>query len=157
MSTRTVVRRGSIAIFAAGVAAGLASVLSACTLLGVGDGASMQGDWVLVAADDADGAFDLTPADVTLSVEGAAISGIAACNRYGSTVVGQIGDSDEQPVRFEGLFQTEMACSDDRIMQLEARYLTALGQVDSGLRIDPDTMVLLGDDVRLEFDLLIDG
>lgn len=157
MSISPIVRRSSAALVAAGIVAGLVSTLSGCTLFGLGDGASMQGDWVLVAADDADGAFDLTPADVTLSVDGAAISGTAACNRYGSTVVGQIGDSDEQPVRFEGLFQTEMACSDARVMQLEARYLTALGQIDSGLRLDADTMVLLGDDVRLEFDLLIEG
>lgn len=153
MSVRTVVRRSGVAL----VAAGIAAMLSSCALPGMGDGADMQGDWVLVAAEDADGAFDLSPADVTLSVAGTAISGTAACNGYGGAVVGRIDDSDERAVQVEGLFQTEMACLDDGVMQLESRYLRALSEVESGLRVDSDTMVLLGDDVRLEFDLLIEG
>lgn len=153
MTIRTIVRRGSVVL----LAAGLASVLSSCSLVGGGDGAEMQGDWVLVAGTDAEGTFDLTPADVTLSVEGASISGTAACNRYGGTVVGRIDESDERPLRFEGLFQTEMACTDDGVMELESRYLRALGAVEGGVRLDSDTMVLLSGDVRLEFDLTTEG
>lgn len=153
MTTRTAVRRSGLVL----VVAGVASIVSACGLLGMGDGGAMQGDWVLVEAEDAEGSFDLTAADVTLSVDGSSISGTAACNLYGATVVGRIDYSDELPVRVDGLFQTEMACLDEKLMQVEARYLRALGAVEAGLRIDSDTMALFSDDVRLVFDLVIDG
>lgn len=146
-------RRGAAAL----LAGALAGLLSACALLGGGDGAQMQGEWVLVAAEDPTGAFDLSPADVTLTVQGSALSGTAACNQYGGTVTGGLDASDERPVSVSDLFQTEMACMGEGVMELEARYLTALAAVESGLRLDDDTMALFGGGVRLEFALLIEG
>ena len=152
MMSRTF-RRGAAAL----LGGALAGLVSACALLGGGDGGQMQGEWVLVAAEDPTGAFDLSPAEVTLTVQGSTLSGTAACNQYGGTVSGGLDSTDERPVSIGALFQTEMACTGEGVMELEARYLTALAAVESGLRIDDDTMALFGGGVRLEFDLLIEG
>ena len=142
--------------------AGLAIALSAttmiagCSALGIGSGAGLGGDWGLVAGEDATGTFDLSIAGVTMLVQGDTVSGTAACNSYGGTVVGSVSEA-EQPLRVEQLFQTEMACLDDGVMELEQRYLNALAAVSSARRVDADTVELIGPSVRLEFDLLVEG
>ncbi|MFN4003026.1 META domain-containing protein, partial [Microcella sp.] len=132
------------------------AVLTACSAFGLGPGAGLRGDWGLVTGEDAAGAFDLSVGGVTMIVDGDAISGVAACNTYGGTVIGSVADV-EQPLRVEQMFQTEMACVDDGVMQLEQRYLDALAAVTSARRVDADTVRLSGPNVVLEFDLLVEG
>ncbi len=153
MTIPPIVRRGSVIIALVGVA----SLLASCAAPAQSGSSPMQGDWVLVSADDAAGALDPNAVDITLTVDGTTIGGTAGCNNYGGTVLGGITDGDELPVSVDGLFQTEMFCDDDGVMQQEARYLQALGEVDSGIRVDADTMVLRGGDVRLEFELVTEG
>lgn len=147
-------RRGRLAAVALTLAS--TAVLAGCSALGIGSGAGLGGDWGLVSGDDPAGDFDLSVADVSMTVQGDAISGVAACNTYGGTVIGSVAEV-EQPLRVEQLFQTEMACLDDGVMELEQRYLDALAAVTSARRINADTVELIGPGVRLEFDLLVEG
>lgn len=156
-TSRTTTRRPARAALAAlALAVSATMMIAGCSALGIGSGAGLGGDWGLVAGDDATGAFDLSIGGITMIVQGDRVSGTAACNTYGGTIVGNVTDT-EQPLSVEQLFQTEMACLDDGVMELEQRYLDALAAVTTARRIDADTVQLTGPDVRLEFDLLVEG
>ena len=134
----------------AAAAALLAVVLASCggTDLGTApDGAiDLEGDYTLVEGRGPDGEVPLVEdSPVTLSIEGEEWGGTAACNHYGGTVT--IAGDD---LTVHGVFQTEMACVDDRIMESERLYLAAFQQVDRYER-DGDRLLLLGDDVELVF------
>jgi hypothetical protein len=154
-TARRTARRGT-ALAAVALTLSAATVLAGCSALGIGSGAGLSGDWGLVSGEDTAGDFDLAVAGITMIVQGDAISGVAACNTYGGTVVGTVAEV-EQPLRVEQLFQTEMACLDEGVMELEQRYLDALAGVTSARRLDSDTVELIGPSVRLEFDLLVEG
>jgi heat shock protein HslJ len=88
------------------------------------------------------------PSDAVVTIEFAdgQAAGRAACNSYGGAYQASDGS-----IAFEAFAVTQMAC-DDPLMQLEAAYLAALGEV-TGFSIDGD-LVLTGGDVPLTFTAL---
>jgi heat shock protein HslJ len=106
------------------------------------------GDWRLV-----DGRIDGAPiplvegTDVTMTVDGSAISGRSACNQYG----GQL-ELVDGTLRFGAMSMTEMAC-EEPVMALEAAYIAALSHVRSAVR-DGTRLTLAGEGVALEFERL---
>ena len=132
-----------------------AALLAALFLAGCGgtdlgtapDGtADLEGDYTLVEGRGPDGEVPLVEdSPVTLSIEGEDWGGTAACNHYGGTVT--VAGND---LTVHGVFQTEMACLDDRVMESERRYLDAFRQVERYER-DGDRLVLRGEDVELVF------
>jgi heat shock protein HslJ len=113
---------------------------------GGSDLASPEGTWQLVEGSDAAGAF--TPVDgyaVTVDIDAREVRGNAGCNTYGGAVT-----RDGGGLAFADLFQTEMACADPAPMQIETRYLAALGAV-TGFAIEAGSLVLNGAGVRLVF------
>jgi heat shock protein HslJ len=108
---------------------------------------SLAGEWVLQSGSDAAGDFDLKDSTSTLTLTGATIGGRTACNIFGATVDGGIGDITITPT-----FQTEAACADATLMQLESRYLDSLTVVTEA-SISAEVLTLTGPDVALEFSL----
>lgn len=82
---------------------------------------------------------------VTMTIDGDRIGGTAACNSYGGAVV---IDNGAGAFSVNDLAQTEMACLDDGVMEVESAFLTALAQVDSF--VVGDDLVLSGDGVVVE-------
>lgn len=83
---------------------------------------------------------------VTFRVEDDQVGGTAACNQYGGRVI-----LDGNTVSFpEGFFQTEMACGDPGVMELEAAFLGALSRV-TGSAAGGGELRLSGDGVDLRF------
>lgn len=148
--SRSMMTIGGLALVGALLLAGCASIGS--TGPGGGPGiAELSGDWQLVRAVDADGQFEVGDAKVTLTIDpegngGPTAGGTAACNSYGAKLAIHGGG-----VQFSEIFQTEMACVDDRLMQLESRYLQALSVVHSA-EVGDEVLVLAGDSVELEFE-----
>jgi len=102
--------------------------------------------WVLTSG-TVDGAA-LTPiasAPVTLLVSDGSVGGRAACNSYGGDFT--IADG---VVTVGSLIQTEMACLDPGVMDLEQAFLAALARVD-GAAGDGTTLLLTGDGVEMRF------
>lgn len=92
-------------------------------------GAAVDGAWDVVALQvDGRSIALLDDWPVTMSIDGDMIGGTAACNGYGGTVA--IGVTDGSFVVGD-LAQTEMACVDDGVMELESDFLAALARVDS--------------------------
>lgn len=122
--------------------------LVACAAPRPPDSGGLSGDWELVA-----GIVDethLTPIDgyrVTLSFDGTAIGGTAACNGYFGTFT-----ADDGHMTVSGIGSTEMACSPVEIMELEALYLDALPRV-TAFTIEGE-LALSGDGVVLSFNRL---
>lgn len=141
---------GAFALVGTFAVAGCASVAGNGAAAGIQDVSEIAGDWQLVSGADAAGALDLDGATVTLSIDGDSSSnsagGTAACNTYGSTLI-----VDGGAVRFTDIFQTEMACLEPGLMELESRYLQALATVDAAER-SGDLLVLSGEGVELEFE-----
>jgi heat shock protein HslJ len=127
----------------------LAAALAACG--GPGGPAAQapaapEGDWILAEGTGPDGAVPIVDGSpITLMIDDGDWGGTAACNSYGGTVT-----VDGSSVAVSELYQTEMACLDDRVMESERRYLDALAQVDRFER-DGDRLVLRGEDVTLTF------
>ncbi|MEX1209199.1 MAG: META domain-containing protein [Acidimicrobiia bacterium] len=83
---------------------------------------------------------------VTFRVEDDQADGTAACNQYGGRVI-----LDGNTVSFpDGFFQTEMACVDPGVMELEAAFLAALSRV-TGSAAGGGELRLSGDGVDLRF------
>lgn len=119
----------------------------------------LDGNWQLFSATDSAGEFDLSglkshggAVDVTLTLTDGKLGGIAACNYYGGEFVGLPG-----ALLVEGLSQTDMACADSALMDLESRYLTALGSVTSAQLGSGVGLILIGDGVGLSYLPIIDG
>ena len=105
-----------------------------------------DGSWILVEARDAAGALALVDArPVTLEVVDTEVRG-RVCNSYFATV----GASGDGPL-LTGLGATEMGCLPASVMELESRYLAALGAV-TGVERPGNALVLTGDAVRLTFE-----
>lgn len=122
--------------------------LSSLALRGcAGSGAieRVQGSWVLVAGQDARGAFIESTRPITLEIEGDAFSGAGPCNTYSGVV-----RAESNGVRFGAIASTEMACADPEQMSLEGRYVAALGAVTAGSVIEGD-LVLRDDGVELRY------
>jgi len=147
-----------------GLAAGATLLVSGCGFGsgGTGDAPAfhnLDGNWQLFNATDSAGEFDLSglkshggAADVTLTLTDGKLGGTAACNQYFGEFVGLPG-----ALRVEGLGQTEMACVDSALMDLESRYLTALGSVTSAQLGSGVGLILLGDGISLSFLPITDG
>ncbi|MFM6967901.1 MAG: META domain-containing protein [Microbacteriaceae bacterium] len=105
----------------------------------------ITGQWTLIEASDAAGDIDVSPTAVVVTIDDTTINGMV-CNGFG-------GD-----YRLSGLTltvgplaQTEMYCtSPDGIMDLESRFITALGRANT-VRYEGTNLVLNGVDIRLVF------
>lgn len=119
---------------------------------GEGDGAATDpaGSWVLVAAQPAIDVPDGVRVTMQVVADDGAwqVSGTAACNSYGGTVV-----TDDHRWRGQGYGATEMACEEPR-MSIERAYLDALETVDTWERPSADELVLAGGDIELRFEAL---
>ena len=124
-------------------------ILSGCSLLSGGASASLEGEWQLQAGSDQGQPVPIVAGSpINLTVEGGRVGGSAACNSYGGNI--QINGSS---IAISDLFQTEMACVDDRVMASEAAYLAALLRATSAAR-DGGSLVLSGPQVELRFALV---
>jgi heat shock protein HslJ len=85
---------------------------------------------------------------VTLSFDEEGAGGTAACNRYGGayTISGSA-------ITFSELFQTEMGCIPEEIMESEQLYLEGLARVDR-FSMGENRFTLSGDSVELVFHAL---
>jgi heat shock protein HslJ len=130
-------------------AVSLLAAVAACGGTGTGSGGGdLDGTWRLVSGRDAGGSLpDLADRQVTLVVDGEQAGGVSACNHYGGRI-----EVDGETVSIGDLGGTEMGCEPD-VMELEQRYLAALGAVERGERVD-DELTLSGPDVALEYDLV---
>jgi len=121
----------------------LALALVACSP----DEVNIDGSWVLV-----DGSWESQeiPIDadkpITLEIDGDHISGKAACNSYGGDLT-----TDNASFETSGVFQTEMACLPEAVMEAERIYMGALGAVDTAAQED-ERLVLSGTDTELIFE-----
>lgn len=104
----------------------------------------LDGSWLLTAATDTSGTFDLGDTAITLEIDGDRASGAAPCNSYTGAFATTADGIDLGPMA-----STRMACSPDSVMKLETRYLAALEAVDTAT-IDGDTLTLSLSDDPLE-------
>jgi heat shock protein HslJ len=147
----------------------LALVLASCAYVGSGSGSGSgsgngngsgtpspsakpsdpgtpAGSWILTKGTGPSGEIPvLDDHPITLVIDADKAGGHAACNIYGGTVTVN-GDS----IRLAAMSMTEMACVDDRAMNAEAAYMSALAAVTRWSR-DGDQLVLSGDGVQLTF------
>jgi heat shock protein HslJ len=124
-------------------------LLAGCSLLTNGASASLDGDWRLQAGTNQGQQVPLVAGSpINLRIDGTQAGGTAACNHYG----GKVHVSGNN-VSFSELFQTEMACIDDRIMASEAAYMTALQKVTTAER-SGNALTLSGPGVELKFVLV---
>jgi heat shock protein HslJ len=126
----------------------LVLLLAACSSGDDGaDASALEGaTWVLDAA-SMGSLTDTVPAEarVDLTFEAREARGTSACNSYsGSYTV----DGDQ--LTFGPLASTQMAC-DEALMDLEAAYLAALGDV-SGFEVSDEGLVLSDGDVSLSYE-----
>lgn len=120
-------------------------LLTGCSLLpGTG---GLDGAWTLVSGTHDGARLQLIDnAPLTLTIEGTAVSGHAACNGFsGSATI-----SGSQ-FRLGDLASTMMGC-DQPIMALESAYHAALGAVREARR-SGDRLTLTGDGVELAYTL----
>ena len=115
----------------------------------------LNGRWELFIATDEAGAFDLSSlallggsADVSISLTltDGQVSGNGTCNSYGGAFSGA-----PDALTVDGLSQTEKSCADSSLMELDARYLAALGSVTSAKLGSSAGLILLGDGISLSF------
>jgi heat shock protein HslJ len=135
-------------LLAAGMLVG--TLLAACGDTEPGAGGSITGVVWQLTGGTLDGApitpIATAPATVEFAADGT-VGGTAACNAYGGSYV-----VDGSDVSFpEPLFQTEMACMDDGVMELESTFLGALSRI-SGFTAGAETLVLTGDGAELRFE-----
>jgi hypothetical protein len=113
----------------------------------------LDGPWELFSATDSAGAFDLSSLvalggieDVILTLVDGKISGTATCNTYFGELSGQPG-----ALTVEGLGQTEKACTDRSLMELDSRYFAALSSVTSAKLGSSAGLILTGDGISLSY------
>ena len=113
--------------------------------LGVAD---YEGIWELRSGQGPTGDIPLVPHyPVTMEITEHGLRGTAACNRYFAEV-----EISGTSFRTRGGSINQMGCSSE-IQQSEQTYLAALASADSIVR-DGDSLILTGDQTRLEFDRL---
>jgi heat shock protein HslJ len=116
----------------------------------------LSGSWTLVGGEDADGAFTVEPAQLTLDLQQeGAVTGSGGCNTFSGDVTDdpEAGDATSAPLEFGPLLRTMMACADDADTAMESRYLAALEQATAYAQGD-GRLVITGDGVELDFDEL---
>lgn len=124
-------------------------LLAGCSLLTSGTSASLDGDWRLQAGtDQGQPVPTVAGSPINLKIDGTQAGGTAACNHYGGQI--RVSGSD---VSFSEIFQTEMACIDDKVMASEAAYMTALLKITTAER-SGNALVLSGPGVELRFALI---
>ena len=130
-------------------------LLSGCATAGTGPAAQpaetpdgVTGEWTLTSGTDDAGSYDLSATSITLTI-GDTSGGSTPCNSYGADVTGGLGDITVTPT-----FQTEMACVDQSLMDLEKRYLTDLALVDTA-DVDGSVLQLSGADVVLTYEFVV--
>ena len=126
-------------------------VLAGCSATSPGSATptdeSLDGEWTLAKGTDATGTFDLKDAIATITLTGGNPGGRTPCNAFGATVSGGVGKIDITPT-----FQTEAACADPELMELEPRYLDALDAVTEA-SVTSSGLTLTGPRVSLLFTL----
>ncbi|MGZ8563819.1 MAG: META domain-containing protein [Candidatus Limnocylindria bacterium] len=127
----------------------LALLLAGCSLLSGGANAALDGEWQLQNGSNQGAAIPNPPGRrITLTIDGADVGGISACNHYGGTL-----DVSGTTIRISALGMTEMACIDDGVMAAEAAYLDALPRATGATR-SGNSLVLRGPQVELRFALV---
>ncbi|TVR36263.1 MAG: META domain-containing protein [Nitriliruptor sp.] len=102
--------------------------------------ATPDGDWVLQSGTSGSAEVPIVDGyDITLRIDGDDWGGTAACNSYGGTAT-----VDGSQVSVTGVFQTEMACEEDGVMESEAQYLDAFQRISS-FEVADDRLVLRDD------------
>ena len=148
--------RTHIALVASAVVVLGGSLLSGCASSGVGSDrvapSALAGDWTLVSGADDAGDFDLAGATITLTVDDDAVTGRAPCNSYTGTAA-----NDGASVTFSQLSTTEAACRVQALMDLEQRYIAALGSA-TAVRVDGAALELGdGSGPVLRFQPVVEG
>lgn len=104
-------------------------------------------EWVLTAGSIDGAAIDPLPDyPATLQRRDGEVGGVAACNSY-------FGAFSDGPLLFDGFGVTEMACADQRAMDMEFTFLQALGRTKTASR-SGDVLTLTGDGVDLTFEVI---
>ena len=110
--------------------------------------ASYDGTWKLIEGHGPTGDIPIIEAfRITMSINGKALGGTAACNEYGGTAVIEGTKFD---MRGGGINQ--MGCRPD-VNKSEQAYIEALVAADAISR-DRETLVLTGDETELRFELV---
>lgn len=104
----------------------------------------LQGSWVLDTGTLDGRPLDVQAATVTFAIDGDALTGNFGCSDYTLTF-----SQDDFGLTFGGGSAVPAQCPTAQ-EQLEAQFLDALGEVESGTRTD-DSLVLVGDDSELRF------
>lgn len=105
----------------------------------------ITGQWTLVEAHDSAGDIDISPTAVVLTVDDTTLSG-QVCNHFGGGY-----SLNGSTITVKDLAMTEMWCqSPDGIMDMETRFVTALGKANT-VRFEGTNLVLTGVDIRLVF------
>jgi heat shock protein HslJ len=129
-------------------------LLVALTGVACGDGeggddgtAALEGVTWILDGGSIDALVDGVPPGtrVDLRFDDGAVSGTSGCNRYMGTY-----EVDGSAITFGALGGTEMGCSPQSLMDLEATYLRALGEVRA-FRVTDEELVLETDRVPLVF------
>jgi heat shock protein HslJ len=125
-------------------------VLAACgSNEPLGPPAGLDGSWQLTSGTHQGNAIEpIATHPVTMTFDGAGVSGTAACNSYGGTF-----DITDGKISFSEMFRTEMACFPTEVMDLEENYLAALLTVTE-VSLSDGYLVLSGDTTTLEFEEL---
>lgn len=105
--------------------------------------------WILVGAEDAQGALPVEAGDVTLVIADGGIGG-EVCNAYGGDITGSVGTTAPGEISISEVFSTQMWCEADGLMELETRFHEAL-QAATEAQVSGGTLHLNGEDVRLRF------
>jgi heat shock protein HslJ len=116
---------------------------NAASDLNVVPAGSPAGDWQLVEGVDLVDGFP-----ITMSIDGAVISGRAACNSYGGTIT-----VDGSAVSFGEFSWTEMGC-EQPVMEAEQLFLAALLAAET-FALDGDRLTLTGPDGDLVFEPVV--
>lgn len=113
---------------------------------------TVDGDWVLVSGHlDGEEIALVDGWAVTMSIDGDRIGGTAACNGYGGTVAVEDELGLGGPFVVGELSWTEMGCEPE-VMELEQRFLAALGRVDSYELADTLSLAEAGVGTGLRFE-----
>lgn len=108
---------------------------------GGGDLDLLEGDWVLVEGHGPDGEVGIVerhPISLSIAADGT-WGGTAACNAYGAAV-----DVSGDGLEIDELFQTEMACEAEGVMDAEQRFLSAFAAADT-FSVERETLTLSGE------------
>ena len=123
--------------------------LTGCSIVSGGATASLDGEWQLRDGTNQGQPIPIVAGSrITLKIDGTHVGGTAACNSYGGDV--QVKGTS---IIIGELFQTEMACLDDRLMASEAAFMAALPRATKVTR-NGDNLTLTGPELELRFALV---